>query len=205
MVTESAPLFDDIAEEDDSSREVILNLVPVPAPEGRSPESGSLTPDLTQMAQDQDLDIHEPVINPRSDEENTNSPPDHGVQAQGIEPLEQPQAIVQEQAPLEDAGLNEMLNLARGYRADSRQVQEILSGHLERFDTYNQQRLELDREIFNWQREMDMERNLHINRALTIAENNMRMAQNTMQTLLELIRDRHQSQESPDPKRTRFN
>ncbi|XP_053561401.1 uncharacterized protein LOC128652489 [Bombina bombina] len=100
MMTDSAPLFDDIVEEDVSSRVFILNLVPVRAhsPEVISPDCRSLTPDLSQMAQDQDFDIHEPVRNPSNDDENPNSPHDV-VQEPAIEPFEPAPAkpILQEQ------------------------------------------------------------------------------------------------------------
>ncbi|XP_053556450.1 uncharacterized protein LOC128647748 [Bombina bombina] len=135
MVTDSASLFNDIQEEDDSSREVIINLVPISnhSQECRSTDLRSETPDLSQMAQDQILKNHEPLANPSNEDENQN-PVVHLAEEQDIEQIEHAplQPEPQQPAPFEEPALNEMMNLARRYRADSRQIEEVLSAHLKR-------------------------------------------------------------------------
>ncbi|XP_053577665.1 uncharacterized protein LOC128666884 [Bombina bombina] len=193
MTGSSPRLFDDPEE---SSREVILNLVAVQPErpeeeELQSRDHGSETPDLLDDIMDaQPMEIHEPV------------PDEAEVQEQTIQGNVEPAETQSNERPVvpgnneieevDDVCLNEMISLARQYRVDHRELQNVLIAHLDRSASLAERQLQLDRERFDWQRRMDEEHNEQINRSL-------RLAEQTMNSLLSIIRERQGPSEPNRP------
>ncbi|XP_053567374.1 uncharacterized protein LOC128657157 [Bombina bombina] len=198
----SSPLFD---EEENSSREITINLMPIVEnpiqDEPPGGHDGSETPDILEECGDAQPDeIHTP--------ENLEEP----VETQAPPITQETGALNIDNTPAEgllaDVGLREMLTLARQYREDHRDMQNIINPNIERWAALSEknielemerndierQKLQLQREMFQWQRRMDEENNLQINRALSITER-------TLQSLLSIVSER---EGTTDPKRPRL-
>ncbi|XP_053565563.1 uncharacterized protein LOC128655970 isoform X2 [Bombina bombina] len=197
----SSPLFD----EENSSREITINLMPIVEnpiqDEPPGGHDGSETPDILEDLGDAQPDeIHTPENIEEPVE--TQAPPIE-LQTGGVNIDNTPA-----EGQLGDVALREMLTLARQYREDHREMQNIINTNIERWAALSEknveierqrneiemQKLQLQREMFQWQRQMDEEKNHQINRALSISER-------TLQSLLAIVSER---EATTDPKRPRL-
>ncbi|XP_053571683.1 uncharacterized protein LOC128661455 [Bombina bombina] len=127
LTRQSSPLFD---EEENSSREINLNLVQIreenqDSADNTGRQDSSQTSDLLDEFGDaQQFEIHTPEN--QDEQVETQAPPPQEIGDVNI-------ANPPEVGLLADAGLTEMLLLARQYRKDHREMQNVINSNIERW------------------------------------------------------------------------